>query len=78
MKTRLFTRMGRLLVTSLIAMAPVAVSCNIAELDDRVTDLENRVDELAADIQNQISSIQGMLEENVSVVSCVLDEETGI
>ena len=70
--------MGHLLVSSLIVLTPAAVSCNISELDDRITDLENRVDELAADIQDQISSIQGMLEENVSVVSCVLDEETGI
>ena len=78
MKLQLFRGMGHLLVSSLIVLTPAAVSCNIAELDDRVTDLENRVDELAADIQDQISSIQGMLEENVSVVSCVLNEETGI
>ena len=78
MKLQLFRGMGHLLVSSLIVLTPAAVSCNISELDDRITDLENRVDELAADIQDQISSIQGMLEENVSVVSCVLDEETGI
>lgn len=60
------------------AAAPLAVACNISELDNRVTDLENRVDGLEAEIEDQIASLQGMLDENIYVVSCSLDEADGV
>ena len=80
MKTDKFNLLsvGRALAACLIALAPVALSCDVSELDDRLTELENRVTDLESELVAEISALQELLDGNVTVVSCELDETTGI